>query len=465
MGAGFGFHTEPFEIQPGFTVTVDDGVNVRVLEVVDVTIDVVDEDADVVSGMAPGDTWVYVNAGNEWDWCDLEVLSEPDGSWLADFSGGSCVMDLAPGTGGAAQVFDEDGDSTHRGWQVPNPAFGVQPQSDEMWGGDWEPDSSATVEVFESDHITAKGSPVVVPTDEWGNFGVELGSEDPPIDVVPGDYVVVTQGATVKTHVVTELKVDFIDHISDTATGTANPLAQINSWIRGEGMWVQSFADEFGHWLIDYSGVWDVQPGTEVGFLESDADGDQTAVTAVAPQFPDVSLDHWAADHIEAIFDAGITSGYIDGTYRPEGLVNRSEMAVFLVRALDGPDADPPIPAEDPFPDVPVSHWASGWIARLVELGITSGYEDGTYEPEGRVNRSEMAVFLVRGVDGPAAVPPIPAEDPFPDVPVSHWASGWIDRLVELGITAGYADGTYRPDRLVNRAEMATFLDRAFLGG
>ena len=81
------------------------------------------------------------------------------------------------------------------------------------------------------------------------------------------------------------------------------------------------------------------------------------------------------------------------------------------------------------------------------------------------MNRAEMAVFLVRGIDGPATDPPPPATDPFPDVPVSHWASGWVDRLVELGILAGYADGMYRPERLVNRAEMATFLDRGFLGG
>jgi hypothetical protein len=341
----------------------------------------------------------------------------------------------------------------------------VFPETDEGWGGEWEPDSSVTVDVFESDQVTVKGSPVVVPTDEEGNLWFELGSEEPPIDVMRGDYVVVTQGATVKTHVVTDLKVDFIDHLSDTASGTANPFAPIRAFIRDAGDMPTAIADVLGHWMLDYSGVFDIEPGTEIWFMESDVDGDRTVMYAVTPQFPDVPLGHWAAGHIEAIFDAGITTGYADGTYQPEGLVSRAEMAVFLVRALDGPDVIPPIPAEDPFPDVPAAHWASAWVARLVELGITSGYVDGTYRPEGQVNRSEMVVFLVRGIDGSGLVPPKPATDPFPDVPVSHWASGWIDRLVELGVTAGYADGTYQPARLVNRAEMATFLDRGFLGG
>ncbi len=218
-----------------------------------------------------------------------------------------------------------------------------------------------------------------------------------------------------------------------------------------------------GEWGRTWFDGWsDVGTADSIVLAESEV---RTGIDGVLGHFSDVPVDAWFFDHVEAIYAAGITSGYLDGTYRPAGLVSRSEMAVFLVRALDGPDLVPPKPATDPFPDVPVGHWASGWIARLVELGITSGYTDGTFRPAGKVNRAEMAVFLVRAIEDPANVPPKPVEDPFPDVPVSHWASGWIDRLVELGVTSGYGDGTYQPDRLVDRGEMATFLDRGFLGG
>ena len=60
-------------------------------------------------------------------------------------------------------------------------------------------------------------------------------------------------------------------------------------------------------------------------------------------------------------------------------------MAVFLVpRAL----------ASDAFPDVPDSHWAHDFIKWLSDNGITSGFPDGTYRPDNNVTRAEMAVFV-----------------------------------------------------------------------
>ncbi|NIO82346.1 MAG: S-layer homology domain-containing protein, partial [Candidatus Aminicenantes bacterium] len=52
----------------------------------------------------------------------------------------------------------------------------------------------------------------------------------------------------------------------------------------------------------------------------------------------------------------------------------------------------------------------------------------------------------------------------FSDIPDTHWAFRYIQRLNEDGISSGYQDGTYRPMVIVNRAQMATYLSRAFLG-
>ena len=57
-------------------------------------------------------------------------------------------------------------------------------------------------------------------------------------------------------------------------------------------------------------------------------------------------------------------------------------------------------------------------------------------------------------------VPRAQASDTFPDVPDSHWAHDFITWLFDNGITSGFPDGTYRPDNLVTRAEMAVFLQR-----
>ena len=60
-------------------------------------------------------------------------------------------------------------------------------------------------------------------------------------------------------------------------------------------------------------------------------------------------------------------------------------------------------------------------------------------------------------------VPRAQASDAFPDVPDSHWAHDFVTWLFDNAITSGYPDGTYRPDNLVTRAEMAVFLQQAAL--
>jgi hypothetical protein len=60
-------------------------------------------------------------------------------------------------------------------------------------------------------------------------------------------------------------------------------------------------------------------------------------------------------------------------------------LAVFLV---------PTALASDAFPDVPDSHWAHDFISWLFNNGITSGFPDGTYRPDNNVTRAEMAVFV-----------------------------------------------------------------------
>lgn len=109
---------------------------------------------------------------------------------------------------------------------------------------------------------------------------------------------------------------------------------------------------------------------------------------------------HWARAWIEELYDQGLTSGYADQTYRPDNPVTRAEMAVFLLRSEHGPSYSPPAPAGGAFSDI-AGHWAEAWIEQLKEEGISSGYPDGTYRPEVAVSRAEMAVFLVRAFNLP----------------------------------------------------------------
>ena len=179
--------------------------------------------------------------------------------------------------------------------------------------------------------------------------------------------------------------------------------------------------------------------------------------------FVDVPLQNWAFYYINAIYNAHITKGYGDGRYGPEDLVNREQMAAFIVRAREG---EPPLDYCDSgslFPDVTPDMWSCRYIKRLKELAITTGYGDGRYGPYYFVPREQMAAFLVRAVEGEPPLDYCYSGSPFPDVTPDMWSCRYIKRLKELAITTGYGDGRYGPYYFATRSQMAAFLTRAFL--
>ena len=170
---------------------------------------------------------------------------------------------------------------------------------------------------------------------------------------------------------------------------------------------------------------------------------------------------HWAHNWIKSLSGAGLTPSYQDGTYRPENPVTRAEMSIFLQKGIGGSGFTPPTPdGSHPYTDI-TNHWAEAWIEELYDTGMTGGYSDGTYRPENQVTRAEMAVFLLKAKHGNTYTPPAPSGRSFSDV-AGHWAEAWIEQLAVEGITSGYLDGTFKPDRVVTWAEMAVFLVNTF---
>ena len=107
--------------------------------------------------------------------------------------------------------------------------------------------------------------------------------------------------------------------------------------------------------------------------------------------------------------------------------------------------------------DVPANHPFATEIAWVMGEGISTGYADGTFGPDRPVTRQAVAAFLARAVGDEL---PACTVLPFPDVAIDHPFCAEITWLKNEGVTGGYPDGTFRPGATVSRQAMAAYLQR-----
>jgi hypothetical protein len=184
-----------------------------------------------------------------------------------------------------------------------------------------------------------------------------------------------------------------------------------------------------------------------------------------APTFGDVpvTVGHWS--WVERLANATITAGCGAGNYCPFNEVNRAQMAIFLLRGTHCGNsyAPPAVGGSSGFGDVPLDATYAPWVKQLAAEGITAGCGNGNFCPLQVVTRAQMAIFLLRARHGATYTPPpVGGSTGFADVPLDASYAPWVKQLAAEGITAGCGGGNFCPLQNVNRAQMATFLVRAF---
>jgi hypothetical protein len=179
--------------------------------------------------------------------------------------------------------------------------------------------------------------------------------------------------------------------------------------------------------------------------------------------FSDVTAPAYYFDPINVLHAMGIPIGTATNPnrYFPDDPMTRSQMAVFMVRAIFGGDTFQ-FPAIPYFTDVQPNHPQFRWIQKLRELGLTSGCTVSTYCPNDTVTRGQMAKFLVTmryGTSHSFNVPPVPY---FNDVTYQHPFYSWIQELRQMSITTGTSSNPplYSPESPVTRGQMAVFILR-----
>ncbi|NLB81924.1 MAG: S-layer homology domain-containing protein [Clostridiaceae bacterium] len=109
------------------------------------------------------------------------------------------------------------------------------------------------------------------------------------------------------------------------------------------------------------------------------------STVAFAAVFSDVADDASYAEAIELGAAINLFTGYEDGTFKPEGDITRAEFAAIIVRMLGQEAQADGATGTTDFADVPSTHWAAGYINIVSNLGIVNGYGDGNFGPEDNV--------------------------------------------------------------------------------
>ncbi|MDE0377185.1 MAG: S-layer homology domain-containing protein [bacterium] len=158
-----------------------------------------------------------------------------------------------------------------------------------------------------------------------------------------------------------------------------------------------------------------------------------TNTTVVSTGFPDVAPDHYAFEAVEWAVEVGVTAGYTDGTFKPQRPLIKRHAVVFMERFYDEI-----LQAEE-----------SEDFTRADMMVLLKAINDGTIRGTG---------------SGTAAESPSRqgASRRFSDVAPDHYAFEAVEWAVEVGVTAGYTDGTFKPQRPLIKRHAVVFMERFY---
>ena len=147
--------------------------------------------------------------------------------------------------------------------------------------------------------------------------------------------------------------------------------------------------------------------------------------------------------------------GYPDGTVKPAGNITRAETAAILFRLMDNSSRKTYLSTKSGFRDVTAGSWYNTYVATLNNAGVITDSANGYFRPNEAITRAELAAMLASFTETTRAA------NYFDDVSANHWAANAIAICAKLGWINGYPDGSFRPDRNVTRAELMAMINRA----
>lgn len=171
--------------------------------------------------------------------------------------------------------------------------------------------------------------------------------------------------------------------------------------------------------------------------------------------YKDITNNHWAFKEIEYLTEQGIYTGSDKKIFQPDDPITKEIAAILLSRA---------VPLEittfKTVNDLNYAKYGQDAILKVVNAEIMSLDKDGNFNPNQELTREEIAVLFTKAFSlnnndesGQAFH--------FDDVDQSAPSHDAIQEITKAGITTGYEDETFKPEKVTNRAEFAVFLYRA----
>jgi hypothetical protein len=287
-------------------------------------------------------------------------------------------------------------------------------------------------------------------------------------------------GETTVTLVSADSGYAYIDHLTASFGGTVDTaVPQVSLRVNGTAL-TASVSDAVDG-VLSKSAIHVSYDGKEIAFTYNagtvtaalpEADGSAHRVTVTAtdasgnigrtsydiepgedwqPTFSD-TRNYWAATYVDYLYTSGVTTGYADGTFRPNQNITRAQFAAMLYRYLGLEEqqyADVTLPFVD---SGAIPAYAVSAIKALYSEGIINGSTgaDGRmyFNPNSFLTRAQAATMIGRTqAKGYAA-----AALTFTD------AAGYIQTMAAQGILGGYTDGSFKPNANITRGQMAKIL-------
>ncbi|WP_051251351.1 S-layer homology domain-containing protein [Paenibacillus harenae] len=170
---------------------------------------------------------------------------------------------------------------------------------------------------------------------------------------------------------------------------------------------------------------------------------------------------HWSKEDVELLASKLVVKGQTETQFAPNSDITRAEFAALLVRALGLKEN---IAAAANIKDVNGSEWFFGPLGAAVKAGLMEGFEDGTFRPDAKITREQMAVMISRamataGKEMDAAA--LDGNANFEDgSKIKDWAADAVAINVAAGIIKGTPANTFEPASFASRAEATVMLKR-----